>query len=156
MSIIPTTDTIGINEINLDHLHKSTASQLKNVLESYKSIFATSKFDLGCINGFKVEAEIVAKPGVRCKQPPRNKILPQNCVDNINQYVDAELLIPIEQGVDEFCANITLVKRSNAPGSVKQTKADKHILKQTKMHSRMIPTLCTGLLWIFARSIAVQ
>ena len=41
LSIIPMTDTINIDKLNLDHLHKSTASQLKNVLESYKSIFAT-------------------------------------------------------------------------------------------------------------------
>ena len=60
-----------------------------------------------------------------------NKILPQNCIDNITKYIEAGLFKHSDAGADEFCANITLVKRSTAPGAVKQTKADKHILKQT-------------------------
>ena len=131
MSIIPTKDAIPFDQLDLDHLTPSTARHLKNTLKPYQSIFAKSKFDLGTFTGFEVDAEVVPKPGIRCRQTPRNKILPQNCIDNISNYIDAELFKPSDSGADEFCANITLVKRSSAPGAVKLTKADKHILKQT-------------------------
>ena len=86
---------------------------------------------MGKFKGFTVDADVVPKPGIRCRQTPRNKILPKNCIDNISKYIDAGLFKFSDSGEDEFCANITLVKRSNAPGAVKLTKADKHILKQT-------------------------
>ena len=103
LSIIPTTDAINFDQINLDHLQSSTAKCLKNTLKPYKSIFAKTKFDLGTFTGFEVEAEIVPKPGVRCRQTPRNKILPQNCIDNITKYIEAGLFKHSDAGADEFC-----------------------------------------------------
>ena len=113
LSIIPTGDTISKDTVpTLEHLPATAAAKLTDVLNNYKPI---------CFDGFEVEADISPRPGAHCRQPPRNKILPQNCVESINNYVDAGLFINGGDGADEFCANITLVKRSSAPGSLKQT-----------------------------------
>ena len=91
LSIIPTKDAIPFDQLDLDHLTPSTARHLKNTLKPYQSIFAKSKFDLGTFRGFEVDAQVIPKPGIRCRQTPRNKILPNNCIENITNYIDAGL-----------------------------------------------------------------
>ena len=144
--IILTTDTIGIEKLKLNHLHTSTTSQLKKVLESYKSFFGTSKFDLGCFNGFEVEAEIIPKPSVRCKQPPRNKILHRIVwITSTNMWMQ-DSSSPVSRPRMHFALSALM------PLALQ----NKLRLTNTFSNSRMIQIPYTGPQWIFVRSIAVR
>ena len=101
LSIFSTWDTISKDTVStLEHLPATAAAKLIDVLNNCKPIFAKSKFNLGCLDGFEVEVDIRLRSGFNCRQPPRNKILPQDCIENINNYVNAGLFINGGFGAD--------------------------------------------------------
>ena len=111
----------------MEHLPPETQKSIQNIIAQHKPILARSKHQLGCFTHFQVNALIDHKSKINCKQPCRTRILPASCRADINTYKDAGLFEPSTGRQDNYCANITLVRRSI---NKSLTKADKYIQRQ--------------------------
>ena len=94
---------------------------------------------LGHFTGFQVKALDEDSP-IKCRTPPSTRILPDSCKKDIQKYKTAGLFELSTGKQDQYCANITLVRRSQNKAIKKETKADKFIsqqaLKKTQKDTR--------------------
>ena len=107
-------------------------ARLHGIFSQYKDLFAKHKHHIGRFVGFKAEANIDFSKKINCKQPPRNRVLPPSCKQDLLKYKDAGLFANSTGMADHFCSNLTFVLRNQVKEQNKPTKADKNLTKHSK------------------------
>jgi hypothetical protein len=141
-SIIPEPEE-KIPTANLSHLDEKLQKKFIQIFKDHPNIFSRNKHHLGQFTGFQVKAIIDENSPIKCRTPPRTRILPDSCKKDIQKYKTAGLF-ELSTGLqDKYCANITLVRRSQNKAIKKETKADKYInqqaLRKTTKETRPLP-----------------
>ena len=78
----------------------------------YKDLFSKHKHPIGRFIGFQVESNIDFSKKINCKHPPRNRVLPPSCKQDLLKYKDAGLFANSTGKADYFCSNLTFVLRN--------------------------------------------
>ena len=129
-SIIP--DSGQINPVGqVDHLPPNLQSRLNGIFLEYKDLCSKHKHHIGRFIGFQAEANIDFSKKINCKQPPRNRVLPPSCKQDLLKYKDAGLFANSTGKADYFCSNLTFVLRNQIKEQNKPTKADKNLTKHS-------------------------
>jgi hypothetical protein len=66
---------------------------------------------------------------VKCRQAPRNRVLPASCKQDLLKYNQSGLFATSSGLANHYCANLTLVLRNQVKEQRSNTKADKNIQK---------------------------
>ena len=115
---------------DLSHLSPEIRKRLESIFVTHKNLFSRSKHHLGKFVGFQAVADIDKNSKIKCRQAPRNKVLPPSCKQDLLKYKDSGLF-EISTGLsDDYCANITLVLRNQIKEQRDNSKAGKYVAKQ--------------------------
>ena len=77
-SIIPD-EGIPCPKPNISHLSQEHQERMNRIINRHDKLFSRSKHHLGKFKGFQAVAHIDKDSKIKCKQPPRNRILPKSC-----------------------------------------------------------------------------
>ena len=69
---------------------------------------------------------------IKCRQAPRNQILPASCKQDLFKYKESSLFAHSTCLADKYCSNLTLVLRNQVKEQRSNTKADKNLQKSNK------------------------
>ena len=121
---------------NLSHLSPEIKQRLESIFATHKNLFSRSKHHLGKFVGFQAVANIDKNSKIKCRQAPRNKVLPPSCKQDLMKYKSSGLF-DISTGLsDDYCANITLVLRNQIKEQRDNSKAGKYVAKQESKKTR--------------------
>ena len=84
---------------------------------------------MGKFVGFKAVAQIDSNSKVKCKQAPRNRVLPASCKKDLLKYKESGLFTYRTGLADHYCSNLTLVLHNQVKEQRSNTKADKNLQK---------------------------
>ena len=113
----------------ITHLSKPLQKRLEGIFAKHKNLFSRSKHHLGRFVGFKAVAQIDQNSKIKCRQAPRNRILPDSCKQDLLKYKKSGLFANSTGLADHYCANLTLVLRNQVKEQRSNTKADKNLQK---------------------------
>jgi hypothetical protein len=130
-SIIPD-EGLPCPKPSVAHLPPDQQERMNKIIARHSKLFSRSKHHLGKFVGFQAVAHMDTKSKINCKQPPRNRILPKSCKQDLMKYLASGLFEHSQSGTDHYCSNITLVLRNQIKEQRCETKADKYLVKHTK------------------------
>ena len=116
-------------QTRLTHLEPELQSRFTKLFDSYSDIFSRHKHHLGTFTGWQIQVEV--DPSINCRQPPRNRVLPLSCKQDLLKYKQSGLFNDSTGLTDKYCANITLVLRNQTKEIKRATKADKYVMKKS-------------------------
>ena len=116
-------------QTRLTHLEPELQDRFTKLLDNYSDIFSRHKHHLGTFTGWKIQVEV--DPSINCRQPPRNRVLPSSCKQDLIKYKQSGLFNDSTGLADKYCANITLVLRNQTKEIKRATKADKYVQKKS-------------------------
>ena len=119
--------------------------RLESIFEKHKNLFSRSKHHLGRFNGFQAVAQIDQNSKIKCRQAPRNRVLPASCKQDLLKYKDSGLFAHSTGLADNYCSNLTLVLRNQVKEQRSNTKADKNLQKHEKRPTLLLPNLIPNL-----------
>ena len=116
-------------QTRLTHLEPELQTRFTGLFDKYSDIFSRHKHHLGTFSGWQIKVEV--DPSINCRQPPRNRVLPLSCKQDLIKYKQSGLFNDSTGLADKYCANITLVLRNQTKEIKRATKADKYVMKKS-------------------------
>ena len=118
----------------ISHLSIPLQKRLEGIFQKHSNLFSRSKHHLGRFVGFKAVAQTDRDNKVKCRQAPRNRVLPASCKTDLLKYKQSGLFATSSGLADHYCANLTLVLRNQVKEQRSNTKADKNIQKHANKY----------------------
>ena len=123
------------NEVDdklLEHLTEESKSKVRNVINKFKKLWATSKYQIGSFNGFTVRIDTTPGSTAVQKERRQNRAQEEAITKTVEGFIESGLFEPSTSQHDKYLANLNIVPKIIDGSELRfLTKADKYIAKHT-------------------------